>query len=134
MARSLKLRLLEERFCLSKLPVFTELPHVFMNAELVFISRTDDELSILCPEFMAPSNVQQEAGWRCFRVTDALPFNEVGVLASLANPLADAGIPILAISTFNTDYVFLLEEHLNGAVESLQSAGHEFVKEEQPSR
>ncbi len=130
MEKKIRLRVLNEKFCISKLPVFSELPHVFMNAEMVFISRTDDELSILCPEFMAPSNVQQETGWRCIRVHDPSPFNEVGVLASLTTPLAAANIPILAQSTFDRDYIFLMEENLVPATQALQQAGHEFVHEE----
>jgi hypothetical protein len=128
--RKLKLRLFDEKFCLSKLPVFAELPHVFMNAEMVFISRTEDELAVICPEFMAPTNVQQEAGWRCIRVQGEFTFTEVGVLASLATPLAAANIPILAISTFDSDYVFLMEENLVPATQALQHAGHEFIHEE----
>ena len=130
MEHKLKLRLFDEKFSLSKLPVFAELPHVFMNAEMVFISRTENELSVLCPEFMAPTNVQQEAGWRCIRIQDQLPFSEIGVLLSLTQPLAAAQIPILAISTFDTDYVFFMEEHLVNATQALQRAGHEFVHEE----
>jgi hypothetical protein len=129
MEKKLKLRVLPEKFCISKLPVFSELPHVFMNAEMVFISRTDDELSILCPEFMAPSNVQSEPGWRCIRIHEPSPFNEVGVLASLVVPLAAATIPILAQSTFDRDYLFLMEENLVAATQALQQAGHEFVHE-----
>ena len=130
MEHKLKLRLFDEKFSLSKFPVFAELPHVFMNAEMVFISRTEDELCVISPEFMAPTNVQQEAGWRCIRVQNQFSFNEVGVLASLATPLAQANIPILTISTFDTDYIFLMEENLVIATQALQRAGHEFVHEE----
>jgi uncharacterized protein len=130
MEHKLTLRLFDEKFSLSKFPVFAELPHVFMNAEMVFISRTENELAVICPEFMAPTNVQQEAGWRCIRVQGEMAFTEIGVLLSIVKPLADANIPILAISTFDTDYIFFMEEHLVNATQALQHAGHEFVHEE----
>ncbi|MEX0602132.1 MAG: hypothetical protein WD295_02245, partial [Bacteroidota bacterium] len=60
------LHLLNEKFVINKLPQFAELPQIFAQGDLCFISRSDKELSIICPEFMAPNNVQQEAGWRAF--------------------------------------------------------------------
>lgn len=125
--RKIQLHVLEEKFAVSKLPQFSELPHIFTRGENCFVARTDDELSIICPEFMAPTNVQQEAGWRCIQVVGEMPLKEVGVLASLASPLAKAGIPILAVSTFNTDYLFVMEENLIPAVQAIQKAGYEFV-------
>jgi len=126
-ARKLRLHVLEEKFAVSKLPQFAELPQVFTKGENCFVARTDSELSIICPEFMAPTNVQQEAGWRCIQVVGEMPLSEVGVLANLTGPLAKAGIPILAISTFDTDYLFVMEENLVPAVQVIQKAGHEFV-------
>ena len=128
--KKLKLHLLEEKFTISKLPIFDELPHIIGNGEMCFVSRTDEELTVITPDFMAPNNVQQEIGWRGIRIDGQLPFQAVGVLVSLLNPLAEAEIPIFAISTFNTDYVFLHEEQLVEAVQALQQAGHEFVHKE----
>ena len=125
--RKLRLHVLEEKFSVCKLPQFAELPHIFTRGENCFVARTENELSIICPEFMAPTNVQQEAGWRCIQVMGELPLSEVGVLTSLTVPLAKAGIPILAVSTFDTDYLFVMEERLIHAVQAIQKAGHEFV-------
>jgi hypothetical protein len=80
---------------------------------------------------MAPNNVQQELGWRCLKVEGEMKLQEVGVLASMTQPLAEANIPLFAISTFNTDYVFVMEEQLVNAVQALQKAGHEFAHKEQ---
>ena len=126
-ARKLRLHVLEERFAVSKLPQFAELPHIFTKGENCFVARTEGELSIICPEFMAPTNVQQEAGWRCIQVVGEMPLSDVGVLASLTAPLAGAGIPILAVSTFDTDFLFVMEENLVPAVQAIQKAGHVFV-------
>jgi len=130
MEKKLKLRLLDDKFSISKLPQFAEIPAVLTKGEMCFAMRTDDELTIISPEFMAPGNVQQEAGWRCIRVDGEYPFSEIGVLASLTAPLAQANIPIFAVSTFNTDYFFVMEENLVKATQALQQAGHEFVHKE----
>ena len=126
----LTLQLLSEAFTINKLPQFAEIPAILSQGDMCFIFRTDEELSIICPDFMAPNNVQQELGWRCLKVENELKMQDVGVLASLTQPLAEANIPMLAISTFMTDYIFVMEEHLVNAVQALQKAGHEFSHKE----
>ena len=88
------------------------------------ITRTDKELSIVCRQDLAPRGGRSEKGFRCLEVSGPLPFDATGVLASLALPLARARIPILAISTFDTDYVLVREERLSAAVRALERAGH----------
>jgi hypothetical protein len=127
---NLKLRLLDEKFAISKMPQFAELPSVFAKGEMCFVMRTDEELTIICPEFMAPDNGQQEIGYRCIRTEGQIPSETTGVLISLIKPLTEAGISIFAVSTFNSDYIFLMEEHLVQATHALQHAGYEFVHEE----
>jgi len=128
--QKLTLQLLSEAFTINKLPQFAEIPAILSQGDMCFIFRTDEELSIICPDFMAPNNVQQELGWRCLKVENELKMQDVGVLASLTQPLAEANIPMLAISTFVTDYIFVMEEHLVNAVQALQKAGHEFSHKE----
>ncbi len=131
MNRTLKLHLMNETFTINKLPQFAEIPWILSKGELCFISRTDEEFCIVCPYFMAPNNVQQELGWRCLKVDGEMNLREVGVLSSILQPLAEAKIPVFAISTFNTDYVFVMEEHLVNAVQALQKVGHEFIHKDQ---
>ncbi len=119
--------MLGETFTINKLPQFAEIPSILSQGDMCFIARTEDELSIICPDYMAPNNVQQELGWRCFKVEEEMKLQEVGVLASLAQPLAEAEIPMFVISTFTTDYVFVMEENLVNAVQALQQAGHTFL-------
>lgn len=130
LAHKLTLHLLSETYTINKLPQFAEIPSILSNGEMCFISRTDEELSIVCPDFMAPNNVQQETGWRCLKVEGVLKLREVGVLASILQPLSEAGIPAFTISTFNTDYVFVEDEHLVNVVHALQKAGHQFAHKE----
>ncbi|MGD0036043.1 MAG: ACT domain-containing protein [Bacteroidota bacterium] len=130
MDHKLKLQLLEEKFTISKMPQFAELPSVFAKGEMCFVMRTDDDLTIISPEFMAPDNGQQEIGYRCIRIAGQTPSNTTGILFTLVKPLTEAGISIFAVSTFSSDYIFLMEEHLVKATQALQHAGHEFVHEE----
>jgi hypothetical protein len=130
MDHKLKLKLLDEKFTISKMPQFAELPSVFAKGEMCFVMRTDDDLTIISPEFMAPDNGQQEIGYRCIRIAGQTPSNITGILFTLVKPLTEAGISIFAVSTFSSDYIFLMEEHLVKATQALQHAGHEFVHEE----
>jgi uncharacterized protein len=130
MDHKLKLQLLDEKFAICRMPQFAELPSVFAKGEMCFVMRTDDDLTIISPEFMAPDNGQQETGYRCIRTTEQIPLNTTGILISLVQPLTDVGIGIFAVSTFQSDYIFLMEEHLVTATQALQHAGHEFIHEE----
>lgn len=125
--KTLSLHLLNDNFTVNKLAQFVELPSIFAKGEMCFIMRTDEEFTIICPDFMAPNNVQQETGWKCIKVDGTQNLKEVGVLESITHPLAEANIPLLAISTFNTDYVFVMEENLVTAVQALQKVGHQFI-------
>jgi hypothetical protein len=92
--------------------------------ELVSVTRTPDEVSIVCESARVPEGVRQESGWRCLRVRGPLEFSMVGVLSALAEPLARASIPIFVISTFDTDYLLVGEAHVDRAVAALEGAGH----------
>ena len=83
------------------------------------ITKTRDELSIVCPEEKVSQHVKVERGWRCFKVEGPLDFGLTGILSSLAQPLAEAKISIFAISTFDTDYILIKKENLQKAIEVL---------------
>jgi uncharacterized protein len=88
------------------------------------ISRTSEELSIVCAEGLPPKDVKQEGGWRVFKVDGPLDFTLTGILVSIAAPLAKAGISIFAISTYNTDYVLVKQDKVEAAINALRTAGH----------
>jgi len=77
----------------------------------------------VCAEGLAPEGTKCESGWRIFQVAGPLEFSLTGILAAIAAPLANAGVSIFAISTFDTDYVLVKEENLARAVEALRGAG-----------
>jgi uncharacterized protein len=100
-------------------------PQPAAGAELLSVTRTRAELSVVCAAAAAPPDATVEAGWRALAVAGPLDFALTGVLASLAEPLAAAGISIFAISTYDTDYVLVRDGALAGAIEALRGAGHE---------
>ncbi len=87
---------------------------------------TTDELSIVCPGSSVPADVRCEKGWVAIKVRGPLDFSLTGILAALASPLAADGIPIFALSTFDTDYVLVKEQDLLRAKKALERAGHTF--------
>lgn len=92
---------------------------------LVALVQSDQELSLVCPEGAAPRSWKIEAPWTAFRVAGPLDFSLTGILSSLASPLAAAGIPIFAVSSFDTDYLLVKEERAEAAVATLIQAGFE---------
>ena len=99
------------------------------------VVRTRDELSIVCDEDSCkkdrmPDGALAERGWVALKLEGPFPFTMTGVLASFLQPLAEAQIPIFAISTFDTDYVLIKREKLEQAVVALGAAGHEKIGEE----
>jgi hypothetical protein len=119
---------LEARFAVTRLPPGMPIPAWARDASFASIVRTHDELSIISPEEIVPSDLKIGPLWRCVRVAGQFDFAEVGVLAVLATSLAGAGIPLLANSTFDTDYLLVKVENLAQAVEALRSAGHEVLE------
>lgn len=93
------------------------------------ISRTKDELSIIADEASVPANAQSERGYRAFKVAGPLQLDLIGILAVIANPLAQAKLAIFAISTFDTDYVLVKGKDLDAAVIALTGAGHQIELE-----
>jgi hypothetical protein len=91
------------------------------------VTRTGSELSIVCESENVPHDVEVESGWCGLEVEGPLDFNQVGILASLVQPLADAQIPVFVVSTYQTDYLFLKLEHLPEAIRVLAGSGHQVV-------
>ena len=91
---------------------------------LFSVTRTEDELSVVCPAEDAPAAADVSAGWRALKVLGPLDHASVGVLASLVGPLADAGVPVFPLATFDTDYVLVRAADLERAVSALEAAGH----------
>lgn len=99
-----------------------------LSRPFTFLSRTDEELSLVCPTGYAPADaICREDGWRAFRIEGVLDFSLIGVLSKLMSILAEEKIGVFAISTFNTDYILVKQENLDRAVQSLNRSGYDVI-------
>jgi uncharacterized protein len=122
---SLRLSVLEHRLAACRLEPRAEIPTWVSGAPFFCVTRTAGELSVICPEERIPAGTPCERGWRALEVEGPLEFGLTGVLASLAVPLAESEVGILAIATYETDYVLVQESQLDLAAQTLRERGHE---------
>jgi uncharacterized protein len=125
----LKYRVLVERLAVCRFASDARVPAWALEGGFFCVVRTRDELSIVCSEDRMPDDVLAERGWLALKLEGPFPFSMTGVLESFLQPLAEARIPIFAISTFDTDYVLIKRENLEQAEVVLGAAGHERVGE-----
>lgn len=99
-----------------------------MQDEYCFIGKTDEENSLVCKNENVPNNViEREDGWKAFRIQGVLDFSLIGILSKITTILAERKIGVFAISTFNTDYIFVKEENFSKAIELMRSAGYSII-------
>jgi hypothetical protein len=101
-----------------------QIPDWAVQGAFFSITRTAEEVSVVCPEKLVPKDVRSERGWRALRVAGVIDLSVIGLLAGLTAPLAEAGISVFAISTYDTDYLLVREHDLERAIELLRNAGH----------
>lgn len=107
----------------------TDYSLVNLDVQFTFTGRTDEEKSLVCLTANVPTNtLEREDGWRAFRIQGILDFSLIGILAKISNILAENGIGIFAISTFNTDYILTKEENHQKAITALLHAGYKIVE------
>lgn len=101
---------------------------VNLDAEYSFIGKTDEEKSLVCITNDVPSNVlQRDDGWKGFRIQGVLDFSLIGILSKISAILADNGISIFAVSTYNTDYVLIKKENYQKALDVLKDSGYKII-------
>ncbi|MEK0361600.1 ACT domain-containing protein [Pseudomonas sp. CBC3] len=121
---------LPQRFVIARLEPNTDLPSaVLASPDFFSITRTGDELSIVCAEGVATGSTRVDGPWRAIKVQGPFAFDQTGILASFLDPLAAAGVGIFAISTFDTDFILVKSENLDKAVDALKEAGHQLLGE-----
>lgn len=127
----MRLRVLPESLTLCRLTPDQEVPDwAFRDKGFLSITYTVGELSIVCPSDSVPANVSEarcDPGWVALQVEGPLDHSLVGVLAALATPLAEAGVPIFALSTYDTDYLLIMEDQLPKARSALEARGYQVV-------
>lgn len=125
----MKLKILDSTFSVVKFQPTETIPLWAINSYVFSITRTDEELSIVCPSECLSMNevfTDVENNWKCIKVEGILDFSLTGILASLANPLAEKKISIFAISTYNTDYLLIKSDSIEDAKVVLENEGHTF--------
>jgi hypothetical protein len=122
--RSFELSLLAETFTTCHLAPDAVVPEWATQGQFFSITRTGDELSVITETTLVPERLRTALSWRVLKVHGPFDFSEVGVLAALVAPLAAAGVSVLAISTFDTDYLLVQCSQLRDALAGLRKAGH----------
>jgi hypothetical protein len=120
----LVIQLLPGEFAIARLPADAAVPAWADAKTFSAVTRTGDELSVLCPAAQVPTDVKHEGGWRIFKLRGPFNFTETGILSSVLDPLAFSRISILALSTFDTDYVLVKGTELEAAIRTLRNADH----------
>lgn len=118
----LRMTTLDGRFAVCRLAANAPIPS-WPTGAFVSITRTPDELSIVCDESSVPDDIRVERGWRALRVEGPIPFEVTGVAAGITAPLAAAGISVFLVATFDTDYLLVKAEAYGRAVEALRGSG-----------
>jgi uncharacterized protein len=121
------MRLLPESFAICRLDAFAPQPGWIPQSGFTAVIRTPEELSVYCVDSAVPQDVRAERGWRALQLIGPFPFDMFGVIASVASPLAEAGITITVLATYDTDYIFVRAAALESATEILQAAGHQVM-------
>jgi len=124
----LKFRQLPGPYAIVRLAPDAPVPAWATQGNFTSITRTADELSIVWPADNLPREVDSPHHWICLKLEGPFPFSQTGVLLSFIEPLSNNGVPIFAISTYDTDYVLIQEEFSEVAISKLQQAGHELCR------
>lgn len=123
----LQLTILENDFTIHRFPPNQEVPNQVYESGFYSISKTEDELSIVCTSNTRLNSEKSETGWSCIKIVGILDFSLTGILAKISAVLAKAEISIFAISTFDTDYILIKSKKLPSAREALLAYGYTFT-------
>ncbi|GIM30068.1 amino acid-binding protein [Clostridium polyendosporum] len=123
----LTMKLLKERYGVCRLDKTELIPEWAKNSDFFSITRTSDELSIVCSQDNIPDDIKYEKDWRILEIQGPLDFSLIGILASISKILAQNGISIFAISTYDTDYILVKNKDIDNAIESLIKERYEVI-------
>jgi hypothetical protein len=125
----LKFHQLPGLYAIIRLAANAPIPNWVTKGDFTSVTRTADELSIVCSTENLPAEVHSQHRWICLKLEGPFAFSQTGILLSFIEPLSYRNVPIFAISTYDTDYVLLQEEHSQSAFDALIAMGHEFIGE-----
>jgi hypothetical protein len=116
------LELMKETFSIHSFPPAVDVPKEVYESPIFFISKTYDELSVVCPSSIMLDSLEHDAGWGALEVLGPLGFSLTGILSNISGVLANEKISIFAISTFDTDYILIKQDSMFNAIQSLKRA------------
>lgn len=122
------LTLYPETFAVCQLSKKSSLPEWAQSGRFFSISKTEDELSVVCETALVPEGTKGDLDWRAFKLHGPFAFDEIGVVASLTVPLAKAKIGVFVISTYDTDYLLVKEANLQKTLRVLKGNRHEVLE------
>ena len=122
----LKLAVLDGKYAVHRLSPEQEIPSSIFEGDFFSITKTDEELSIVCDAHLPVSSEKSESGWACIKVLGPLDFALTGILAKISSVLAEVEISVFAISTYDTDYILIKANTLPAAKKILKEAGYIF--------
>ncbi len=124
----MNLKKISAEFTVCRLQGLEDLKKFSINSGFWFVGKTDEELSLVCETSVVPENTaEREDGFLAFRIEGVLDFSLIGILSKLSTVLADHGIGIFAVSTFNTDYILVNKENYEKALMHLEAAGYTII-------
>lgn len=119
--KKLTLKLLNDTYGVCRLQKDSQIPSWAFDGEFFSITKTDDELSIVCLEKNIPQQIKCESGWRIFKIQGPLDFSLIGILSKISGLMAENNISIFAVSTYDTDYILVKEANIEDAVKALEN-------------
>lgn len=125
--KKLKMKLLKDKYGVCRLDKPGPVPNWGIEGEFYSVTKTEDELSIVCVEESTPDNIKCEKDWRVLKVEGPLDFSLVGILSAISGLMAEKSISIFAISTYDTDYILVKDKDLNKAIKALCDDKYEVI-------
>lgn len=125
----IKMKALKKTYAVCRLEKEEQIPSWALKGEYLSITKTEDELSIVCAEECVPENIRCEKSWRILKVLGPLDFSLIGILSDISTTLANNNISIFAISTYDTDYILIKDTDFENGRRSLAEAGYEIESE-----
>ena len=125
--KKLTLKLLKDKYSVCRLNKNDEIPKWIFDEEFFSITRTEDELSIVCLQDKIKEDIKCEKDWRVLKIEGPLDFSLIGILSKISTLMANNDISIFAISTYDTDYILIKEESINRAIEVLEKSNYSIV-------
>ena len=122
----MELKTIPYRFTVCKLMSVGDLPS---GIDLCFTAKTDEEISLVCKtEDVPEKTLVRDDGWKGFRIEGVLDFSLIGILSKISAILAENKVGIFAVSTYNTDYIFVKEENFDKAINALKDNGYDVAE------